>query len=46
MGYDKAITFLKQHPELEVFLIYSDDKGNYQVYQTTGLKSISTEVKF
>jgi len=46
MGYDKAITFLKQHPELEAFLIYSDDKGNYQVYQTTGLKSIITEVEF
>ena len=46
MGYYKAITFLKQHPELEAFLIYSDDKGNYQVYQTTGLKSIITEVEF
>lgn len=40
MGLEKAKAFLKLHPELEVYLIYSDDKGNYQVYQTAGISKI------
>ncbi|MBS1636998.1 MAG: FAD:protein FMN transferase [Bacteroidetes bacterium] len=43
MGLEKAKEFLKQHPELQAYLIYSDDKGNYQVYQTPGLESIVSE---
>jgi thiamine biosynthesis lipoprotein len=40
MGLEKAIEFLKMHPELEAYLIYSDEKGNYKTYQTPGIKSI------
>jgi len=45
MGLDNAIQFLKKHPELQAYLIYSDDKGNYKIYQTPGLNSIITEVE-
>jgi thiamine biosynthesis lipoprotein len=45
MGLEKAKEFLQQHPELQAYLIYSDDQGNYQVYETPGLKSIITEVE-
>lgn len=45
MGYDKAMTFLKVHPELQVYLIYSDDKGNYQIFESPGLKSIIAETE-
>lgn len=44
MGLEKAKEFLKQHRELEAYLIYSDEKGNYQVYETSGIKSILVEV--
>jgi thiamine biosynthesis lipoprotein len=45
MGLDKAKVFLNQHTELQAYLIYSDDKGNYQIYETPGLKSIISEVE-
>jgi thiamine biosynthesis lipoprotein len=45
MGLDKAKAFLQGHPELQAYLIYSDDKGNYQIYETPGLKSIITEAE-
>lgn len=45
MGLEKAKEFLKHHPELEAYLIYSDDKGNYQVYETPGIKNIVSEAK-
>jgi len=44
MGLEKAKEFLNNHSELQAYLIYSDDKGNYQVYQTTGLAAILSEV--
>ena len=43
MGLEKAKEFLKVHTELQAYLIYSDDKGNYQVYETPGLKAILTD---
>lgn len=43
MGLEKAKLFLQLHPELQAYLIYSDDKGNYQVFQTPGLKDILSE---
>ncbi|MFM9988669.1 FAD:protein FMN transferase [Flavobacterium sp.] len=43
LGLEKAKIFLEQHPELQAYLIYSDDKGNYQVYETKGIRSIVTE---
>ena len=43
MGLEKAKEFLVKHKELQAYLIYSDDKGNYQVYQTPELNAIITE---
>ena len=43
MGFEKAKEFLQKHQELQVYLIYSDDKGNYQVFESPGLKSIISE---
>ena len=43
MGLEKAKLFLQAHPELQAYLIYSDDSGNYQVYETPGLKSLIVE---
>lgn len=40
MGLEKATAFLQAHPELQAYLIYSDENGNYKVYQTPGMKSI------
>jgi thiamine biosynthesis lipoprotein len=40
MGLEKATAFLQTHPELQAYLIYSDENGNYKVYQTPGMKSI------
>lgn len=45
MGLEKAKAFLSEHKELEVYLIYSDEQGNYQIFETPGLKNILTEVK-
>ncbi|PKP44304.1 MAG: thiamine biosynthesis protein ApbE [Bacteroidetes bacterium HGW-Bacteroidetes-13] len=44
MGLEKSKVFLENHPELQAYLIYSDDKGNYKVYETPELKSIITEI--
>lgn len=45
MGLEKAKKFLESHKELQVYLIYSDDKGNYQTFETPGIHSIVTEVE-
>ena len=39
-GLEKSIQILKQHPELDAFLIYSDEKGNYKIHQTEGMGAI------
>jgi thiamine biosynthesis lipoprotein len=38
MGLEKTKDFLLKHKELETYLIYSDDQGNYQVFITDVLK--------
>ncbi len=43
MGLDKAKVFLAQYPELLVYLIYSDEKGNYQVFESPGLSAVISE---
>jgi len=43
MGFEKAMKFLEKHKELQVYLIYSDDKGNYRVFESPGLKSIISD---
>jgi len=45
LGLEKAKIFLKKHPELQAYLIYSDEKGNYQVYETSGIKAIVSEIE-
>lgn len=40
IGIDKAREFLAIHPEVDAFLIYSDENGNYLFYQTPGLDDI------
>lgn len=45
MGLDKAKEFLAVHQELQAYLIFSDDKGNYQVYETPGLTAILCDVE-
>jgi len=39
-GLEKSIQLLRQHPELEAFLIYSDEKGNFKVHVTDGMNAI------
>lgn len=43
LGLEKAKEILYNHPELQAYLIYSDDKGNYQIYETPGVKDIVIE---
>lgn len=45
MGLEKSIEFLKLHPEIQAYLIYSDENGHYQIYETPGLKNILTDAK-
>ena len=45
LGLEKAKEFLNNHKELQAYLIYSDDQGNYQVYETPGLNAFVTEAE-
>jgi len=45
MGLDNSIKYLLNHPELQAYLIYSDEKGNYKVYETSKIKELTTEVE-
>jgi len=45
MGLEKAKDFLSKHPQLQAYLIYSDENGDYKIYETSGIKSIISEVK-
>ncbi len=36
MGTEKALKFVESKPDLEAYLIYSDENGDWQVAQTTG----------
>lgn len=45
MGLEKAKLFLQKHPELQAYLIYSDEKGNYQTYETEGMKKIVRDLE-
>ncbi len=40
MGLDKSKKFVSKHPELEVFFIFSDSKGEYGYFTSDGLKDI------
>ena len=45
LGLEKAKEFLNNHKELQAYLIYSDEQGNYQVYETPGLNTFVTEAE-
>lgn len=38
MGLEKAKEFLREHKELDAYLIFSDDQGEYQVFTTGGMR--------
>ena len=38
MGLDKAKKVLDKHPELMAYLIYSDNKGQLQVWYSPSMK--------
>lgn len=38
LGLEKTRELLKKHPELDAYLIFNDEKGNYQVEYTRGIK--------
>ena len=38
MGLEKSIDFLENQNELQAYLIYGDEVGEYKVYMTGGLK--------
>jgi thiamine biosynthesis lipoprotein len=38
MGLEKSIALLEEQEELEAYLIYSDEEGNFRVYTTPGMK--------
>jgi len=40
MGLQASKKFLQKHPELQAFLVYSDDHGNIQTYQTKGIRIV------
>lgn len=46
MGLDKSIEFLSSQTEMEAYLVYSDEEGNFRVFSTPGMqKHIVDEVK-
>jgi len=45
MGLEKAKLFLEKHKELEALLIYSDENGEYQFYETPNLKELLYKVE-
>jgi len=44
MGLEKAKVFLKNHPNIQAFLIYSDEQGGYKFYKTEKMDSIIVEL--
>ncbi len=45
MGLENAKRYFVEHPEIEAFLIYSDENGNYKTFETPGLNAILEETK-
>jgi len=43
MGTDRSIRFLEENRFLDAYLIYADEKGNFKVYYTKGLKRYIAE---
>ena len=45
IGKEKTIRFLELHPEIEAYLIYSDEIGNFKTWMSENLKKNITEEK-
>ncbi|RMG82283.1 MAG: FAD:protein FMN transferase [Bacteroidetes bacterium] len=45
MGLAKTKEFLKSHPELKTYLIYSDEQGNFQTYLSPDLEDKIRELE-
>ncbi|NSW93481.1 MAG: FAD:protein FMN transferase [Bacteroidales bacterium] len=43
MGKEKSISFLQDNPQFDAFLIYSDEKGNFQTWTTPGFEKYISE---
>ncbi len=41
MGYEAAEKFLKLHPELQAFLVYSDEQGHIKTFKTEGVRIVN-----
>jgi len=37
---EKAKKYLKKHKEIEAYLIYSDEQGNFQIFETSGFRKL------
>ena len=45
IGKEKTIKFLENHPEIQAYLIYSDESGNFKTWMSEDLKKKITEEK-
>jgi thiamine biosynthesis lipoprotein len=43
MGYEKARRFLEETTDLEAYLIYNDEAGDYRVWYTDGMGKFLSE---
>jgi len=43
MGLEKSIIFLSKHKDIDAYLIYSDEKGEFKTFLTPGMKEIIAE---
>jgi thiamine biosynthesis lipoprotein len=43
MGYEKARQFLEEHTEMEAYLIFNDEAGDYRVWYTEGMGAMLSE---
>ncbi len=39
MGFEKSVSFLKKHPELKAFLIYTDSVGAMKTFQSNNIEN-------
>jgi thiamine biosynthesis lipoprotein len=44
LGLEKSIAYLKQHQEIDAYLIYSDNEGILKIFKTNGLSTIVSEL--
>jgi thiamine biosynthesis lipoprotein len=40
MGLEKAKKYLRKHKEIQAYLIYSDDQGNFQIFETPKFRKL------